>query len=498
MIRYKQPHENRTGPAGPAQNRNSDTIALALGLLILVGLILLLGHWGYDDPYITFRYARNLLAGHGFVYNVGQRTLSTTAPLYAVLLAGLGLLWPDLPTLSNTLSALAVVVSATCLFGWAKGRGQKAAGMIAALLLSLSPLLLRTFGAETCTYVALILAGLYAYDRSRLGLAAGILALATMVRPDGVIAAAALVLCYLVCRRRYDRGGRRSVPWQPVILYVGLVGLWYAGLWCYFGSPIPVTLSAKQQQGQMAISTRFGPGFLNLVRAYGRQPLYWLHGALAVVGLGRVASKARHWLPLLVWTVLYFLAYILLGVSRYFWYYVPLLPAFVVLVAEGAVALLRLLAQARLPRLVAGSVTGLLVITLLAPLVSGVFAACRQPDPRLEVYRQIGQWLESNTPPQASVGALEVGIIGYYAQRPMIDFAGLIQPDIARQLGPNNTYQEAAAWAIQTYQPDYVALHADAFSALTQSDWFQLFYRPVRDFGQASLRLILYRRSESR
>jgi hypothetical protein len=41
-----------------------------------------------------------------------------------------------------------------------------------------------------------------------------------------------------------------------------------------------------------------------------------------------------------------------------------------------------------------------------------------------------------------------VGIIGYYAQQPMIDFAGLIQPEIAVQLGQTGSYSAAASWAI--------------------------------------------------
>jgi len=39
-------------------------------------------------------------------------------------------------------------------------------------------------------------------------------------------------------------------------------------------------------------------------------------------------------------------------------------------------------------------------------------------------------WSESakdNTPPDALVGALEIGAIGYYSDRPIVDFAGLIQ-----------------------------------------------------------------------
>ncbi len=40
-----------------------------------------------EDSYITYRYARNLAEGKGFVYNEGERFLGTTAPFYALILA---------------------------------------------------------------------------------------------------------------------------------------------------------------------------------------------------------------------------------------------------------------------------------------------------------------------------------------------------------------------------------------------------------------------------
>jgi hypothetical protein len=33
-----------------------------------------------DDAFITFRYAENLAAGNGFVYNLGEKVLGTTTP----------------------------------------------------------------------------------------------------------------------------------------------------------------------------------------------------------------------------------------------------------------------------------------------------------------------------------------------------------------------------------------------------------------------------------
>jgi len=448
--------------------------AIGLAALTLVLLLSLFGRWAYDDPYITFRYARNLLDGNGFVYNVGQRTLSTTAPLYAILLAGLGWVWPDLPSLGNALSALSLVLSALILYVWARARGEKPAGMLAALLLCLWPLLYLTFGAETLFSTLLILSGLWAYDRSRTGLSAVALALAAMVRPDGIIAAIALGIIHLL--------RRQPIPWRSVVLYAGLVAFFYTGVWIYFGSPLPVTLLAKQQQGQMAASMQFGAGFLDLAGQYARQPFYWLHAILALVGLYWVLNKGRYWIPLLAWTALYFLAYTVLGVSHYFWYYAPLVPAFAVLVAEGTVAVLRLLARTRLSQPLVTILTGLLLFALLVPLLTDVIGAGWHSDPRYEVYREIGQWLQENTPSEASIGALEVGIIGYYAQRPIVDFAGLIQPQVARQFTSATTYQDSGAWTIQSYQPDYVLLHRDSFSGLAESAWFQTAYQPVRDF----------------
>jgi hypothetical protein len=385
---------------------------------------------------------------------------------------------------------VALVLSAALLFKWADSHDETAIGMIAALLLSLSPLLLMSFGLETCVYLMLILAGFWAYDRARMNLAAGALALATMIRPDGLLAAFVLISYHWI--------RRRPTPLTPIALFVGLVGAWYAYLWLYFGSPLPVTLLSKQRQGQMAISTRFWTGFVEMIREYGRQPLYWLHGFLALIGVGRVATKNRHWIPLLIWTGLYMLVYTLLGVSRYFWYYAPLVPASVVLVAEGAITLLRTLGGLTLPRVWVLALTGLLLVALLAPQLMGVLWTGWNSDPRLDVYREVGQWLEANTTQRASVGALEVGIIGYHSERTMIGFAGLLQPDVALQLTPSSTYQDSAEWAIQTYRPDYVVLRRDGLSSMIESEWFRETYSPIRDFSnQQGLWVTVYHHGAS-
>ena len=55
-----------------------ETAILILLIEIVFAARLLPGPRTIDDAYITFRYARNILAGNGFVYNTGERVLGTT------------------------------------------------------------------------------------------------------------------------------------------------------------------------------------------------------------------------------------------------------------------------------------------------------------------------------------------------------------------------------------------------------------------------------------
>jgi len=185
-------------------------------------------------------------------------------------------------------------------------------------------------------------------------------------------------------------------------------------------------------------------------------------------------------------------AYSALGVSRYFWYYAPLVPGFVVLVGLGvalAAATTNKILRLILKKVSVAGVSRRL-ITLAALLTLPLFLAQSKDvwqmqthlDKRLEVYRLVGEWLQTNTPVDATVGTLEVGIIGYYARRPMVDFAGLIQPEIATYLTHDATYEDAALWAVSHYTPQYLVLHDGLFPRLEQGYAAEQ-CQPVKNFA---------------
>jgi hypothetical protein len=100
---------------------------------------------------------------------------------------------------------------------------------------------------------------------------------------------------------------------------------------------------------------------------------------------------------------------------------------------------------------------------------ASVWQMANTPDLRYRIYRAAGEWLRVHTPPTAAVGSLEVGIMGYHSERRMVDFAGLIQPVVARQFTFNATYQDSARWAIEHYRPQYLVLDPMWFPGMVAS-----------------------------
>ena len=73
------------GTLGPTTR--VEKASLVLGLLLATVLMWPLRHYLTDDTFIHLQYARNLAAGHGFVFNQGERIYGSTSPLWVALIA---------------------------------------------------------------------------------------------------------------------------------------------------------------------------------------------------------------------------------------------------------------------------------------------------------------------------------------------------------------------------------------------------------------------------
>ena len=69
-------------------------------------------------------------------------------------------------------------------------------------------------------------------------------------------------------------------------------------------------------------------------------------------------------------------------------------------------------------------------------------------------YKEIGIWLSENTPKDASVAVVEIGTVGWYSQRRIIDVLGLVTKDVSSYVASG----DFDSW-IQFFPPDYILVH---------------------------------------
>ncbi len=464
-----------------------------------------------DDAYITYSYARNLARFGQLVYHPTNPQLSTSAPLYAVLLGIGSKLGFHIPALSNALGAVSIFGASVYLMLLCYRHKKRWAGATVGLLLATSPVLWLTLGLETCFYVCLLLAAFYYYDRGQYVVTAVLTATAILTRGDGVLVAGLLSFYHLIVR--YERNhanhinqsstGRntkflqRRIPRNALVAFFIVLAPAVLYLTLSFGSPIPTTLQTKQGQAAIGFTgfyagTSFFQGLLILLRGWLDQSLlYSLWLPVSMLGIFCIRHFWWSW-GVVAWAVSHFTAYSLLGAAPYTWYYAPLVPGAVLLVGLGLQYLTGWAQRVWLQVLLGGALLSCLVlaqVTSLQAIVSEFTAELPPTSEQAKVlprshtndmYRAIGEWLHAHTPQNATIAVNDVGIIGYYADRAMIDFLGILQLDVAQALERRDLF-----YAIPHFLPDYIVLGEDLviYNIWLRGDpWFSAHYKPIKVF----------------
>jgi hypothetical protein len=449
--------------------------------------------FSYDDAWITYRYAFNLASGNGFVYNVGERVFGTSAPGYAVLLAALAVPSPDaVPAISGAIGVVALAALALAFFVFGARHGSPFAGGVAAVLFVVNPLALESFGGEMLTQAALGMWALVLVTLGRPALATTCGVAATVVRPDGAIV--------LIVSLAWQAWRARALPWRRALAAAVVLGLWFGVLWWYFGTPLPGTLAAKQAQRASGVWGAFGTGFalwlLTLTPYDTPFTAPRTHGGFAtILGLGlsglALLPWRRDWWAAAAWPLAACVAFRQMRLPFYHWYAVP--PALLLAIGAGLSCDLgaRALGAAakrwwparamRWPAstVAAAAIAAIVGVVAVRPLTAIAFGTRAWfPGPGERAYIDIGEWLAARTPADASVGYIEIGLVGYHARRRMVDPFGLVTAGAAEAVA-----QRDFLHAYRTHRPD-VILHSPVYfptemGHLEREDWFRREYVAV-------------------
>lgn len=486
-------------------------LATALIVILAAGVAVVNWRETYDDAYITYRYAYNFAAGQGLVYNPGEWFMGTTAPLYGLILGSLGaLINPEaIPAISGIISCLALMLTGLALYEYGRLHRQSFCGWLGGVFYVANPLLAMTFGGEILFQVMLIAWAFVFYGKKRTLAAAILLAVSILIRPDGVIAAGVIGVHYLVTRRR--------LPTREIAAMALVIAPFMALAWISYGSPLPGTLQAKIAQGASGFWQLFGRGTFEWLRGFtiqGSSPIYTNLPAIPnatrfvlfiAIGIPATLAFFRFQILPLIWIALYALAYYLLNVPFYHWYIVPIILALMMAAAAGVAGGVEIVRRAY--RHLSGShyrswAVSLFLAVCLVAVSPGLYAeviytrdrAANEPNPSEVIYERAGEWLKANTQPADRIGYIEIGYLGYYSQRPIIDALGLVTPDVASHVAARNF-----GWAYARYRPEYIIINQlfQEMAEVKNEPWFQEEYREIASLSQPGypLPLVIYRRA---
>ena len=394
-----------------------------------------------DDSFISFRYARNLAAGHGLVFNVGDPVEGYTNFLWTVVTSiGLSLGFAAMP-FAQAMGLVAQAITLWCVYEIGRGAGQRGLRpLLAPLFLSSSFAFLSypMTGMETSFFTMLLTACFLAmqrrvYQRPLGGvlLGLGLLALGT-ARFDG-FGPVILLLSYPL----FFGGKTRSLKSFAAPIGVFLAGMLIYNLWriSFYPTGLPNTFHAKTTFSfeRVLIGLDYLKEFLVGKPGQMGEGLVVFSLALLPFLALRAGSTARY----LGWVVLGQLGYVALVGGDWMFHFrfiMPVLPLMFLLMAEA----LLMIGDAAAKRIPAPRVVGSLAVIALLWIQSLSFEKQLQfeeiegPFFKPHHAELIGKYLAKNYPPEPLVAIEWGGIIPNYIENDVLDTWGLTDHDFAQ------------------------------------------------------------------
>ena len=422
-----------------------------------------------DDALIYLRYVKNFHEGFGLVYNPGEKFNGLTSPLFTYISLASSFLFRDLQI--NTIIISSLFFACASILGakiFSVGTWET---LFTAVVIGSFGYFYSTFGMETPLFLMLIALSLYLYKiESQYFLIA--LALLIITRFEGVFLAAVITADYLIRNRKLP--STKILASALIVLLLPFIFNYF-----YYGDFLPATASAKIGQGRSGFwegNYRF-VNFTRLIETYfsnDRMSAFFFVIASAygvIVSLkDRIAIVSITFFS----TLLGF--YVFLKLPNYPWYYAPFFYLMLIFACLGVSRLSK--------RLLSREKFNFRVLIFLGLCSATVFTLTNvvsfKERGRIEAYARIGSWIEKNTAPNASIAMVEIGTVGWYANRNIIDILGLVSKHNADYISNGNQF----AWLSQ-YQPDYILSHDPIwrFERFTKILEQNAAYAPMQEFN---------------
>lgn len=410
-----------------AHRRITDRSLLAVALILFALNLWRYGAYLLDDTFISFRYAENLVAGNGLVFNPGERVEGYTNFLF-VLIAALCLWLGVDPVAATKAVGLACTVALlSTLARLARPRGTLAM----ALLLPLPGFAYWAAASfETMIFASIAFAAVAVsrveYQRRTFRGAVFAFVLLALTRPEGVLLFALATTIFFAAT-----AWRRSPAWRLALgnaaVFALGYGAYFAWRYAYYGDLVPNTFRAKVTGGWGQLLT--GAQYLGTwARTY---PLLAAALIAPLAGLSprlRAAMRVDAWqLALYAVAASYALYVTFVGgdFMPFHRFFVPLLPWCCLMLTWTLAALPRGWPARIVPAMFALHV----VCGYLTEEPYRAFVAHRTA----VVGQRVGERLARHLDRADVIAVNTAGALPYFSRQPAIDMLGLTDATIAQR-----------------------------------------------------------------
>ncbi len=411
--------------------------------------------WHFDDSFFGYTYARNLADGNGFTFN-GAKVIGTTAPLPVLLYSGIArvLNTDNIVAVAEYTSISAIVLSSILLYFFVLDiTGLKLAAFLSGLSYFINIFILLIFGHESIVALFLILVALVLNAKKKHVPSYFVLGLSCLCRAESIFA-----MAYMFFKTLEDKPPNRKnikiYAFSAVLFSIPLL-VWFSFSFVYFGQLF--SNSFKFKILQLAFTNgHFLTDLFYVVRLWiggnniGLMALYSTISVLTIAFLNIFKNK-NYFILIMALGVIPIVFYCAIKIAFYHWFLFLFCLLQSILVGVSLKVIFELYAGEKIQTKVSKY---LLCAILIAPFFYSNYKFLKQRGGQVSSvteYQTIGEYLRDNTPPDASIGYIEVGQIGYYSRRKIIDLTGMVTKDVVEHLKLRDFN-----WTYEEYKPDYI------------------------------------------
>ena len=511
MSKKKKPGKSKAVPAKIPELEVSVKLSNKAKLIIITVLIILsvalpiyyvsyaysVNHengFPLDDPWIHLTFARNLVEYGSFSYYKNEIvTAGSTSPLYTLMLAAGFLVTKNEMILSYVLGILFFAISAFVFYKLSELLFTKEIwlAIAASLVFVLDRWMnfISVTGMETTLFILLLIAAYYYYRKRNAVLTALMLGLLFWTRPDAVAFIGAIIadyILFLYFKKKSPRENEIEPFEKKDLIKAGIV--FAVILIAYFamnlhlsGSLLPNTYEAKLTYYTPEFRSR--TEFLKTeVWNYFTESSYVLFivpfiiAALKILGDSYKSRYNVFLLPVIfIFAFIFIYWYKLPYAHRFGRYMMPIIPFYILTFIYGTRVIFKYLYGLLKDRKSVNSFNFIFLGAVIIYSASSYYENKNvyQDQTHHIAIRQVAtaKWLKNNTPEGSVIATHDVGAIGYYSDRRIVDVAGLINPEFIKKLNTKDFARFMTEQMVKEHV-DYIAFLREWYRVVNQTPIF--------------------------